>query len=260
MVTLASLVSTMSRVKNIQLMVAQRQNSFPEGCENTWIEAFYNALVFSSSENQAMPTIFPNIKVKIVDGKVPGIQISDFLLWVFDRKYHKNDPKWFDRCKRSSSTETTISKDPLYMADININKGLSEIEYVSLYGATTKEIDQAVEQLDNKKLAKLFLWIEDTVGTFINSASKELTYLLPHLQKADKVLQKADNLNINDIQEICKAFIMILDTAHIYKDFSHDNLVLTLLAKRYVSIILAGREIQWLSLARFWIKINYLKE
>lgn len=92
LIHLASVIGINYAVQKINLIVAQRDKSFPNGCEQRWKDAFYEELIRASVQNPVMKTFFSELNVEIVNGSDPGIQIADLILWAANRKYKDNNP------------------------------------------------------------------------------------------------------------------------------------------------------------------------
>lgn len=69
----------------IHICLASRQGTFDEAHLREWHEYFLTTLLRGSMENPGFPTRFPRLDVQLADGREPGIQVVDFILWAVQR-------------------------------------------------------------------------------------------------------------------------------------------------------------------------------
>ncbi len=257
MVELASIISTHYDINKVNIYVAERQKSFTASFEDMWINSFYDNLIESSVLKPMLVTNFPEINLEVVEGSNPGVQIADYLLWSTARNYILDKNTWFDRINKKSSADINISSDPLgNIVDFTINNGIKQLELLSQYNISTDDIDELESKLDDEKLFGVFYFVEDNLKKFFENSNDKYIYLQNYLSDVENILNKNEGIKSKEIIELAKGFIMILDTTNIYKDFSQEEMIYLRLVKRIICKIIAGREVSWLDLVKFW-RINH---
>lgn len=253
MIELASVFVSNRDVDVVNVFVAERESSFPKHFEENWKNNFYESLISAVVANTSlMKANFPKVNLKIVDGSNPGIQISDFLLWVTKRSYLSNKNIWFQRIEKDISIETNIKEKSLSLSvDFQINGGVN-IDLLPPYEVTAKEVEERQRNLNNDELLNLFLHVEKLLNKVIDKKRNELEYMNHFLEGIDEIIHKNEKLTIKEVKKLCKSFIMFFDTLKIYECYSKKELIFWCVAKRIISNIILGKQINWVMLADFW--------
>ncbi|SJZ67843.1 DUF3800 domain-containing protein [Selenihalanaerobacter shriftii] len=254
MVELASVFVSNRDVDVVNVFVAERESSFPKHFEKNWKRNFYESLINAVVANTSLlKANFPKVNLKIVDGSHPGIQISDFLLWAIKRSYLSNKNVWFQRIEKDISIETNIKEKSLSLSvDFQINGGVNNIDLLSPYEVTAKEVEEKQRNLNNDELLNLFLHVEKLLDKVMAKKRNELEYMNRFLEGIDKIIHKKEKLTIKEVKKLCKSFIMVFDTLKIHEGYSKEELIFWCVAKRIISNIILGKQINWVMLADFW--------
>ncbi|MHA7965822.1 DUF3800 domain-containing protein [Paenibacillus sp. CAU 1782] len=239
--------------KRINLIVAERDKSFPTGCEQRWKDSFYNELIFASIECPFISTHFPELNVHIVNGTEPGIQLADLILWATSRNFKEvgADDRWFNRIRRGSLASTTAQNDPVKMLDFHINGPINVGQEEILYNINAAEIDGEV--LDEPKMYKLITETENAIREAYYH-STEIDHLRAYLKNAVEIIERKEILTQLEITDICRAFLMIFDTVALYKRSSTSLKKDLLLAKRIAANIAGGRDSS--GIGAYWGRIH----
>jgi len=184
------------------------RGSFKIDSAKLWLEDFYNGL-----ENHVIkdkfPTTFP--KINIIEGNksTEGIQVTDFILWAFNRKtMDSKKSEWVKRLEIDLmlSYEDDVS---LQGGTYSLSKGLKlpPIRYPTL----------SFKPIDPKEAYRITEWF------LINLAHKGLpSYATNHEQTLFKIVKSLNDINIGPemIRNVSSLFLRLFDTIPIYKDIN----------------------------------------
>lgn len=216
---LSSLEFYNSNVK-VCLIIEGRENFTQEKAES-FINRWNSQLDLHAYDHPSYITCYPDIQVVVSNKNNPGLQVVDFLLWVFNRaSMKKPDNNWKNRLKFTSSSSHTIPNSPDSGGDFYIN------ESPNIKGRLNYPF-RAEDPKNDNEFYQSYLTIEHTLRQLTKMDFPDhASHLCPKLDKINSEIFSTETLiNIEQLSEISSLFIRVFDTLPIYDSIQESDMI-----------------------------------
>lgn len=208
----------------VHVRLAGRAGSFEEKDADEWPGYCRREFLASVVRLGMMPTRFPPIDAKLVDGRDPGVQLCDFVLWAVQRARPvaltltgKRD--WLDRLKLSLSGAGGAEGGPLQILQ---GRWGPWRRHRSIEPQDESPSVRDVAKLDHDERWRLVEGIAADLHRAMTAApgSKRIGHLVPELTRAVAGLEAAGTAPESErdehLQAIFVAFLLVCDTMPVY--------------------------------------------
>lgn len=251
MVELVAAKTAGNRIRRINLCVAERQ-TFPDGVADFWRDEFLRKMTISAAELPQVPCCFPELRVQIVGGDDPGIQMADFLLWAALRR-HGPAPssrcKWCERVKLVFDTAWSEVDGPLRGVELHLNETIPAFNETAFPDTHIKAPD---EPASRTALAESFAWAEAKIQCLVRHGLPDhVSHMAGEVTRVAELL-RSPAISLETVQQMASLALRLIDTVPFYEPTNKEEVHFAIDAKKMLGIILLGREIRWFSIASWW--------
>lgn len=202
----------------VQLIIEGR-DGFSQGQAENFISNWHNQLDCNIYNQPSIITYYPDIKVAVMNKNNPGLQVVDFLLWVFNRaSMKKPDNVWKERLRFKHYSSHTVQDSPDSGGDFYINESLNDEGRLN-YPYKVEE------PVNVEEFYQSYVTIEKTLRQlekieFPNHAL-HLRYKLDKLES--EVFSQMTMINDRLLNDIASLFIRLFDTLPIYDSIGESD-------------------------------------
>jgi hypothetical protein len=252
MIELLATKTTGQRVIRVTLRIAARGGSFPSGIEKEWMRQFIEKVTLSAAEIPHIPTFFPNLEVIVVQGKEPGVQIADFLLWAALRKWGPNPVtgcKWADYVGLTNKAAWRQIEGPLGAKEFYINAP------IPVYSELLIDVENIKAPEDAPSLecmARYFAYAEANIQHLAqNGLPLHANHMETEVEDLAKILKRS-KISGYDVHKLCEVSLRLIDTVPLYNPKNMQDTHFVIDAKKIFGIVYMRKEIRWFGITTWW--------
>jgi hypothetical protein len=252
---LGSLPATQDDYDTVHLLVAKRKGSFDEEQIRGWPESWLEMGLQAFAKHPNIPMRFPRIRLSLVGGDEPGVQICDFLLWSVQRARLENlaptgEQDWMKRLGLSARMGGGPVGGAQQEANLTLGRGVERWFMPNMTGG----IPRALDRIEKRDLLELMREIEVEVlrVAAISPGHPRIGHLESHLRDAASRL--ANPTGLDDIVKVAAAFLLCCDTLPTYDPADASNYVHVIERRRIAAAVVDKSNQRWFSMGRFWLE------
>ena len=202
----------------VSLVIEERQNFTQKNAESH-INKWHSQLDLHAYDHPSYITCYPDIQVSVMNKTNPGLQVVDFLLWVFNRaSMNKPDNIWRNRLKFTNSSSHKMPNSPDSGGDFYINESPS----------FSRRLNYPFSVEDPKTKDEFYLGyltVEHTLRQLVKiNFPDHASHLRSKLDKVNtEIFSQAVLINQEQLSELASLFLRLFDTLPIYNSIQEND-------------------------------------
>jgi hypothetical protein len=222
-VALSAMSAFQSDYDRLHLVVARREGSFEERDVPKFLQFVRDAGFYNVAQMPHLGTRFTEIYFELVDGKHPGVQVCDLVLWAVqrakpERTKHTGDTKWLERLRIFVWAQGGAEGGPQQKVAATLGKGVKSTTPL-LPGAISPRPLADLTGPDQWELVCEMAADVHRVAAVV-SASPRIKHLASDVAQASGLCERAHTLSHQDLADalrvIITTFVLICDTLPVF--------------------------------------------
>ena len=222
-VALSAMSAFQSDYDRLHLVVARRDGTFAEQDVPKLLEFVREAGFYNVAQMPHLQTRFGAIDLQLADGKHPGVQVCDLVLWAIQRAKpeklkHTGDTRWLERLRIFVWAQGGAEGGPQQKVAATLGKGVKPT-LLLLPGTVTP---RPLADLTGPEQWELVREMAADVhrATEIASASPRIKHLASDVAQASALCESAHTLSREDLANALRAimstFVLLCDTLPVF--------------------------------------------
>ncbi len=176
-------------------LIYENRTNLKDGIIKKHVDLEHRYIIHNMSDMMYMPLYFPELYYTKVEKNNAGMQITDFILWAYQRSLSKDDNRWLKLVETNSrvrpnsvSVQSEMKPDNDCFYTFTINKGIIEYtDQIKLYGEIKiHDLENLNDFIIKKILKDIFieLYILHLRQIVHSGLKAELEYAINNIEKS----------------------------------------------------------------------------